>query len=201
MKKKEKKFKAVYSMHVDFKDEENHEANIKRKFSLKPGKIYCFDNEQSVSYNDIVQTINTTINKEIKGELSKYIDLAVLDVQVQSVYEGSIEVLFTVILNFLDLVGELKDLYDAIILIREISERYIGRRLKEEYGDYFRVRVNTILPGEYSYRFIRNNTKEKIETVSSPKRDAFFYYLLIVNIILILVVGMLVFGAVQKVYF
>ena len=35
----------------------------------------------------------------------------------------------------------------------------------------------------------------------SSKRDAFFYYLLIANIALIIIIGVLVFGAVRKVYF
>lgn len=33
------------------------------------------------------------------------------------------------------------------------------------------------------------------------KRDAFFYYLLVVNIVLLVIVGVLVFGAVKTVYF
>lgn len=33
------------------------------------------------------------------------------------------------------------------------------------------------------------------------KRDAFFYYLLVANIILLVIVGVLVFGAVKAVYF
>lgn len=33
------------------------------------------------------------------------------------------------------------------------------------------------------------------------KRDAFFYYLLVANVILLVIVGVLVFGAVKTVYF
>lgn len=33
------------------------------------------------------------------------------------------------------------------------------------------------------------------------KRDTFFYYLLVANIILLVIVGVLVFGAVKTVYF
>ena len=35
----------------------------------------------------------------------------------------------------------------------------------------------------------------------SSKRDAFFYYLLTANIVMLLIIGVLVFGAVRKVYF
>lgn len=33
------------------------------------------------------------------------------------------------------------------------------------------------------------------------KRDAFFYYLLVANIVLLVIVGVLVFGAVKTMYF
>ena len=33
-----------------------------------------------------------------------------------------------------------------------------------------------------------------------PQRDAFFYYLLVANVILLVIVGVLVFGAVKTVY-
>ena len=45
-----------------------------------------------IYYSDILETIKTAINAELKEELSKYTNLKVSDVQVQAVYEGSIEV-------------------------------------------------------------------------------------------------------------
>lgn len=36
---------------------------------------------------------------------------------------------------------------------------------------------------------------------NEEKRDAFFYYLLVANIVLLVIVGVLVFGAVKTVYF
>ena len=196
--RKKKYFKAVYSAHIDFKDKED--LNRQRR-PLKPGEHYYLKSERNVYYSDIVETIKTAINAELKEELSKYTNLEVSDVQVQAVYEGSIEVVFTVVLSFLELVGGLKDLYDAVKLIREIAGKHIAMKLKNEYGDYFIVNMDAVSPDIYDHRYAGKFTVGKSEMDESAKRDAFFYYLLIANIALILIIGVLVFGAVRKVYF
>ena len=74
-------------------------------------------------------------------------------------------------------------------------------KLKNEYGDYFIVNMDAVSPDIYDHRYAGKFTVEKSEMDESSKRDAFFYYLLIANIALILIIGVLVFGAVRKVYF
>lgn len=196
--RKKKYFKAVYSAHIDFKNKEDLNRELR---PLKPGEYNYLTNERKVSYSDIFETIDTAINAELKEELSKYTTLKVSDVQAQAVYEGSIEVIFTVVLSFLELVGGLKDLYDAVKLIREIAGKHIARKLKNEYGDYFIVKVNAVSPDIYDPRYNSKFIVGKSEMDEGSKRDAFFYYLLIANIALILIIGVLVFGAVRKVYF
>ena len=196
--RKKKYFKAVYSAHIDFKDKEDLNRQLR---PLKPGEHNYLKNERNVYYSDILETIKTAINAELKEELSKYTNLKVSDVQVQAVYEGSIEVVFTVVLSFLELVGGLKDLYDAVKLIREIAGKHIAMKLKNEYGDYFIVNMDAVSPDIYDHRYAREFTEGKSEMDEGFKRDAFFYYLLIANIALILIIGVLVFGAVRKVYF
>ena len=196
--RKKKQFKAVYSAHIDFKDKGCLNRELR---TLKQGEYNYLENERKVSYSDILKITDTAINAELKEELSKYTNLKVSDVQTQAVYEGSIEVIFTVVLDFLNLVGGLKDLYDAVKLIRKIAEQHITKKLKNEYGDYFIVKVDAVSPDLYDLRYDRKFIVGKLEMDESSKRDAFFYYLLIANIVLLLIIGVLVFGAVRKVYF
>lgn len=116
-------------------------------------------------------------------------------------YEGSIEIIYSVVLGFLDLIGGLKDLYDAVQLIKEISERHINKKLSDRFGRHFKVDTYVIVP-EYRDHW---RLEEKMIGVqgdrSAAKRDIFFYYLLVANIVLVVIVGMLVFGAVKTVYF
>ena len=61
--RKKKYFKAVYSAHIDFKDKED--LNRQRR-PLKPGEHYYLKSERNVYYSDIVETIKTAINAELK---------------------------------------------------------------------------------------------------------------------------------------
>ena len=192
---KKKQYKAVFRARIDFKNDEPQQE------PLVPGHSYYLENERKVSYSDITNEAERIINSDLKPELQKYTDISIEEVQVQAVYEGSIEIIYTVILGFLNLVGGLKDLYDSVHLISEISERYIKKKLSNKFGNHFRVDTYVIAPREEDYwRFekrymvVRGN-EEKLQ------RDAFFYYLLIANIVLLVIVGILVFGAVKAVYF
>ena len=45
-----------------------------------------------------------------------------------------------------NLVSGLKDLYDAVHLVREISERYINKKLSDRFGRHFHVDTYVIVP-------------------------------------------------------
>ena len=113
------------------------------------------------------------INNDLKGELQKYTDLSVQEVQVQSIYEGSIEIIFTVVLSFLELVGGLKDLYDAVHLIKEIAERHINKKLCDKFGNYFRVDTYAIAPREEGYWRFEKRYMEEQGSRGEVKRDVF----------------------------
>lgn len=195
-------YKAIFEMHIDFNLEEKEAlANSGQDPILCAGNKYYLRNEKEVLYEDIVKETKTIINKELTKELKKYIECFNLDIQVQAVYDGSIVIFFTALLSFLDLVGGLKDLYDVSNIIREISERHVSTRLSEEFGSYFRVETMMIAPDRHNYGYIKEELKESSGENQKLCRDTFFYYLLITNIILILILGLLVGKAVQTMYF
>ena len=96
---------------------------------------------------------------------------------MQSVYKGSIEIIFTVVLCFLELVGGLKDLYDAVHLIREIAERHINRKLSDKFGNHFRVYTYVIVPRkEEHWRFEKRYMMETREYCRSGTRCVFLLF-------------------------
>ena len=198
MKKRVKQYKAVFRTKIDLKQTESYHE------SLHPGNSYYFEDSRNmkVHYTDIVNESVWIINTDLKPELQKYTDIFIEKVQVQAVYEGSIEIIYTVILSFLDLASGLKDLYETVQLISEISERHINKRLDDRFGRHFNADTYVIVPGNRDYwrgeKEVRRNWNGDN---SAEKRDAFFYYLLGVNIVLMIIVGLLVFGAVKMVYF
>lgn len=73
--------------------------------------------DEKVSCHDIANKVVSIINSDLKLELQKYTNVYVNEVEVQAVYEGSIEIIYTITLSFLNLVSRVKDLYDVVYLI------------------------------------------------------------------------------------
>lgn len=195
--KKQKLYKAVFRTKIDFR------YNDEPQRPLLPGRSYYLNegSNEKVSYDDIANETVRIINTELKPELQKYTDISVKEVEIQAVYEGSIEIIYTVVLGFLNLVSGLKDLYDAIHLICEISERHVNKKLSDKFGRHFKVYTYVIVP-EYKEHW---RLEEKMMGAQGDsnvgKRDVFFYYLLVANIVLLIIISILVFGAVKAVYF
>lgn len=195
--KKQKLYKAVFRTKIDFR------YNDEPQKPLLPGHSYYLNegSNEKVSYDDIANETVRIINTELKPELQKYTDISVKEVEIQAVYEGSIEIIYTVVLGFLNLVSGLKDLYDAIHLICEISERHVNKKLSDKFGRHFKVYTYVIVP-EYKEHW---RLEEKMMGAQGDsnvgKRDVFFYYLLVANIVLLIIISILVFGAVKAVYF
>lgn len=195
---KKKQYKAVFRARIDFNYDEPQQE------PLHLGRSYYFDkySESQVSYADIADEAVRIINSELKSHLQKYTDICIDEVQVQAVYEGSIEIIYTVILGFLSLVSGLKDLYDAVHLIREISEHHINKKLSDRFGRHFKVDTYVIVPESRDFWRLEEKMRWSCSVGrNKEKRDAFFYYLLVANIVLLVIVGVLVFGAVKTMYF
>ena len=197
MKKKIKRYKAVFRTRIDFKHDE-----INQK-PLRPDDTYYLkgSSNERVSYDDIVNEAVLIINNNLKSELQKYTFILIEEVQVQAVYEGSIEIIYSVVIGFLELVGGLKDFYDTVQLIREVGERHINKKMSDRFGRHFEVDTYVIVP-EKNYLHLEEKMMDGYRMNNDMvKRDAFFYYLLVANIVLLILVFMLVFNAVKALYF
>ena len=190
---KKKQYKTVFRARIDFNYDEPPQK------PLLPGHTYHLEEGSNTraSYTDISDEAVRIINSDLKPELQKYTDISVKEVEAQAVYEGSIEIIYTVVLGFLDLVGGLKDLYDAVQLIKEISERHINKKLSDRFGRHFKVDTYVIVPDEH-WQFEKEMLGNCSVDGSEEKRDAFFYYLLVANIVLLIIVGVLVFGEIGR---
>lgn len=197
MKKKIKRYKAVFRTRINFRHDE-----INQK-PLRPDDTYYLkgSSNERVSYDDIVNEAVLIINNNLKSELQKYIFISIEEVQVQAVYEGSIEIIYSVVIGFLELVGGLKDFYDTVQLIREVGERHINKKMSDRFGRHFKVDTYVIVP-EKNYLHLEEKMMDGYRMNNDMvKRDAFFYYLLVANIVLLILVFMLVFNAVKALYF
>lgn len=149
--------------------------------------------EENIFEKDLRAAV-TDILPQMKGELNKFADGAIEEVKVQSIYEGSIIALFSVVWNTANTV---KDAYDIAHMVRDVSELFAKGKLKEKMKCSFDVDT-------YGLQSERDRDKFPVRSVSTKmlyRRDTFFYYLLVANILEAIIIGALVFGAVMKVYF
>lgn len=193
---------AIFKIHIDF----NSEAR-KHCGPLLPDGEYDFlwkHNDRTIhaSYEEIVKLATDVINNELIVECNKCIFLSVNQIKVIEAYQGSIEILFSVIFDTLGVISGLKDLYDCIELIRELTNIHVRKRLESRYGDNFDVETWTVVPKGKMHDYRKpyaQNTNQPI-TAGSCKRDAFFYYLLISNLVLLTIIILLVYKAVITMY-
>lgn len=197
--------KAVYSVKIDLGHNYNNSAKHYSE-GLHPGGRYYFGkNEQSVTYEAIRDFVTGVIESELSDICKMYIDMPVA-IKVSGKYDGSLIIVFSAVFSAIQLISGLKDVYDIAKLIRDLADERIKNRLAKEYGNYFDVWVERRIPkdwdGDYERYMLKNGRLpiNIIEQQPKKQRDAFFWYLLILNIVLFGVILLLVLNAVLQVY-
>lgn len=193
---------AIFKIHIDFNSEAKEYYG-----PLQPGGEYRFSCKQNdrisrISYEEIVQFVTNVINNDIFAEYNKCDLFSVSEIKVIESYKGSIKILFSAIFNTLGVISNLKNLYDCVELIRELTNAYVTKRLESQYGDFFTVETWTVVPKEKMCDY-RIPYKYEVNTFTASdfcKRDAFFYYLLVSNVVLLTIIILLVYKAVITVY-
>lgn len=177
------------------------------KKRLMPETTYYFGRfEKRAEYSDVVRYLQAVVDHELAYELRKYIDDDDLEVIVKDTFVGSIELLFSVLINTLTVAS---GIHDVIDLISKISERFVKQRMYDQYDELFSVDVRVLSPGNKHDHcchapggscWKREPVIVEKQPESFGKRDAFFWYLLVVNILLSVIISVLVAGAVLQVY-
>ncbi|MCL2119928.1 MAG: hypothetical protein FWH27_16035 [Planctomycetaceae bacterium] len=215
--------KAVFSVRVDFNYEYRERIRkidkvrkIDEDEQLRPGGRYYFESndENKIGVKATYENIRDFVSNVLVGDLAnvcnQYLDVPLdvpVKIQVTGNYDGSLVLVFSAIFNTVQFISGVKDIYDIAQLIRDLAEERIEKRLDKEYGNYFKVNVKQRLPRdsrEDYYNLERMMEKGRLplvfSTQSKNKCGAFFWYLLVSNIVLVSVIMLLVFKALQKVY-
>jgi len=203
-------YKAVFSVTIDTNNEYRYNTDNSPRNNpdkLMPFGKYWFDKEKHATYDDLKDFAIRILRDELSNECEQFIDIPILEIKVANVYEGSIELFFTVLFGIVSGVTGIKDLYDSIDFLRTLAEKKLQKRFLDKYGDYFRIDVYRQIPRDRQYHDFELLHKRNVIPLHSyfkdmkQKRDGFFYYLLVSNILLFATVIALVFRAIIKVYF
>jgi len=196
------KRQSVISIKIDF----NH--NSKQNERLEPNGHFHFQREKSATYDEIKMFCTDVINRELKEEVNDLVPLPIKAIDVKKSYNGSIVLVVSVVFNIFQFVASIRDFYDSVELIKSIAEKHLRKRLQEQYGEYFTVDARSMTSNDrYDFEDIMHSDKRSRRlftalqnTGVTPKRDVFFYYLLISNIVLLGIVITMVFRAVTQTF-
>lgn len=208
--------KAVFSVTVDTNYEYRNRSfnNGDEEFHLQPGGRYFFSNrkknsEESTSYENISDFVSGVLSFDLVDTCRQYLDFPI-SIVVTGRHDGSLVLVFAAIFDAVSFISGAKDVFDVAMLIRDIAKERVEKRLRQEYGDYFDIQVQQRLPREssreYAFDIEHKLRKGRIPFAFLPSRepsqlrDAFFWYLLVANILLVGMIVLLVIKAVLKVY-
>ena len=200
----------VFSVTVDFNSSGHDKFGRLRPFSRydfsekEEIRGYSENQRLMVSYEALRSDIVTIINNELESVAKIASDNAVQSVDVLETREGSILVLFQAVFNAMQFVSGIKDFYESVELIRDLTDTHIRHHLDANYGNYFNV--NTAILAHSNKLPLctdaeSHSKKEPLIDLRRKERDGFFYYLLIANVVLLCLLIALVFKAVMTVYF
>jgi hypothetical protein len=201
-----KKQRAVFSVNIDF----SHEYK-KKQDKLCPGCSYYSRNERKFTYDQLKSFVISTIEKDFGREVEEISGIPVYDIRVNRSYNGSIELVFTILFNAYQFIAGLKDFFDSLRLIRSTADKFLQTKLNDEYGDeMFDVNTSISYPNTDNYYYPEDLFHGKrgryflshlIDNSNNNKgRDGFFYYLLFTNILLTLILIFMIYKAVAQTY-
>lgn len=155
----------------------------------------------------------SVIETRLPSEMQDLFGIAVT-ARIMRFENGSIEIVFAVILGAAGFLSGYAGFFDSIELIKKQVTALLNRLLNEQYGGGFSVSTEVVWPRmrdpyDFPYRHFRKRFglfEEDMLPFLTPgnaesKRDGFFWFLLFSNIALLAIIAALVWGAVTKVYF
>ena len=200
----------VMSATVDY----SHEARSKGQ-SIGP-KTRFEDNSNSKLEDEVKEIISS----RLPSDMAQIYGMT-LRTRVITTKYGSLIVFFGVLLSGFTFIANYKGFFDSIHLIREHLGLLLTGRLRERFSDQLEISVSVEYPKLDDPREMRFPSELRRLFRHMPfepefseafnfwqlmahrpqRRDAFFWFLLLISLSLIGVVGVLVFAAVKKTYF
>lgn len=163
------------------------------------------------------QVARRTIESELPSELRQIYGFET-KMQVIAIRDGSLLVFFNVLVTGIGVFASYSDFFESIALVKKHAGILLNRAIRPLVSLETDVSVSTEFPRMpnpdeiFWPRRLRKRMGPFAEELlssgfpwttnqPSPRRDGFFWWLLIMNIILLAIVGSLVGGAVKRTYF
>lgn len=164
---------------------------------LEPDGVYSFGSDQRYyNYKEVLSKVES-IAHDFKSKCNKENAewMKITEVKLLGIQQGSIKVTLSLLMTLFDVAGGIKNIYDCAEIVRNMLSSHFEEELASKYGGtYFKADTTVLTPTGNGNNNVFACEKVKYE------RDAFFYYLLISNVVLLIAIGTLVYKAVSLMY-
>lgn len=197
-------------------------ATIEYEQTGKQSGMYLGEDghEMNISSKHLEADCKRVIENQLPEDLENLFGIEA-EIQVRGSRYGSLIVFFSVMLSGYTLIASYKDFYDSIQLIREHCAVLLNKLLRDRYSHHsFRdVVVKTRHPalldphelywpsrlwkrfGIHPSEMPLGPLAESSPLHEHPRRDGFFWFLLVLCVLLLAALGVLVYAAIVQTYF
>jgi hypothetical protein len=196
------------------------EASVEFGYKLRNKDIYLldkpmhFENIKVPSLSQVAEVTSNVIMTDLPHELDSIYGIKIKP-RIIKIRSGSLQLFFAILLTGYTLIGGYKSFFDSVDLIKQHTKSLLIKNFKEKfnfndweitiesrYPSFKRFNMQNILKRLIMKEDFEDfNLSELDYNLPTKKRDGFFYYLLISNCILLVILGFLVYSAIQKTYF
>jgi hypothetical protein len=205
-----RKREVIFSANIEYV----HYQNQKERYISQDSRV-----GDNISFERLDSEVRNVLCHELPAELDKIYGIKA-DIRYISSRQGSLIVFFGAMVTTYGIIANYKDFFESVRLIEKDAERLL-RLLARKLGIDVSIDVDREYPEDLPnpnnmdfgfrlkhpfHRFPPDIAEMVLETgaygtYNHSKRDGFFWYLVIMNAILLVALGALVAAAVIKVYF
>lgn len=207
----------IFSADIDFNyDRQNKDQHLSRRYNGRhlrnEGKCYNerSDRAQESDWDQVLAVATDVIEQKLSESLTKIIGVPV-ESKILTVHDGSLIIFFGIALTSYNIISNYKNFYESAQLIEHQCKLLLKEALKTTFGESFDIRINYEAPifndsgfdsDRHLFEKLRYYVSNSLTSSQVPsRRDGFFYYLIFLNIALIIIIAILVYKAVTKTYF
>jgi len=190
--------------------------DLRNKGIYLDNEVQSLENKKLPTRTQVAEYAKNVVESQLPAELEHLYGFHV-KIRLVDTRPGSLSLFFAAVFSIYTIIGGYKSFFDSIELIKEHTDKLLKSGLRERFNiPGWQVDTKSKYPSFESHKYKRDlrhaimeGDIDDLEEIISPaivstnrqRRDPLFYYLLILNIFLIAIIGTLVFSAVKKTYF
>jgi hypothetical protein len=103
--------------------------------------------------------LTETLEEELLPKVNELLDTPILAIKINSVNEGSIEIIFSALVSAYQFISSISGFFDSIELIKDTAKSILIKKLNKDYG-YFLMFMLIIFYRQITEIILKRNVAE-----------------------------------------